>query len=58
MAYCCAAQGNQKPAITGELVAANIFHEQWVQRSLTLDYYGKALKEGINRAHVEEGNQQ
>ena len=39
--------------------AINVFHEQWVGRSLPLDHFWiKTVKEGIKRAHVEGGTQQ
>ena len=59
MTYCCAARGNGETMIAGNLVAGNFFHEQWVRRSLALDYLRiKAVKGGIKRAHVEGGTKQ
>ena len=40
-------------------MAVNFFHEQWMGKTLPLNYFRiKAVKEGIKRVHVEGGTQQ
>ena len=39
---------------SGQLVAVNFFHEQWMGKTLPLKHFRiRAVKEGIKRAHVE-----
>ena len=40
MAYCCAVQGNRESTVAGKMVAVNFFHEQWMGKSLPLNYSG------------------
>ena len=55
MAYCCAVRGNRESTVAGKLVEVNLFHEQWMGKSLPLNHFRiKVVKEGIKRAHVEE----
>ena len=55
VAYCCAVRGNRESTVVGKLVAVNFFHEQWMGKSLPRNHFRiKAVKEGINRAPVEE----
>ena len=43
----------------GQNCSSRFFHEQWIGRSLPQNHFLiKAVKEGIERAHVEGGNQQ
>ena len=59
MTFCCAVRGNRESTVAGKLVAVKFFHEQWMGKSLPLNHFRiKAVREGIKRAHVEEGTQQ
>ena len=58
MGFCCAEKGNKETTIAGKLVAINFYHEQFVGLSMLLgNPLIKSVKQGIKRAHVEEGAQ-
>lgn len=51
IAYCCATRGTRETIITGKLIAVDVLHEQWAERSLPLNHFHiKAINEVIRGA--------
>ena len=58
MTYCSPERKDNDSTVAGKLVAVNVYHEQWVGLSLPPQHFRiKAVKKGIEKAHVEAGNQ-
>ena len=59
MAYCCAERENKEAVAAGELMAVNLYHEQWgVLLLMPLQRYRiEEVKKGMKRARVASGGQ-